>query len=65
MPTLTVALGTLAIATLVVLPAGIIQAPDETPGWKPIVSVVVLGLVGTAFAYLLYYELVSEAGASA
>ena len=63
-PTLTVALGTLAVATLVVLPAGIIQRPNETPGWKPIVSVVILGLVGTAFAYLLYYELVSEAGAS-
>jgi drug/metabolite transporter (DMT)-like permease len=28
------------------------------------VSVIILGLVGTAFAYLLYYELVSEAGAS-
>ena len=64
MPTLTVALGTLAVATLVVLPAGILQRPTETPGWKSIVSVVVLGLVGTAFAYLLYYELVSGAGAS-
>ena len=63
-PTLTVALGTLAVATLVVLPAGIVQRPSETPGWKPIASIVVLGLVGTAFAYLLYYELVSGAGAS-
>jgi drug/metabolite transporter (DMT)-like permease len=63
-PTLSVALGTLAVATLVVLPAGILQSPTETPGWKPIASIVVLGLVGTAFAYLLYYELVSGAGAS-
>jgi drug/metabolite transporter (DMT)-like permease len=63
-PILTIALGTLAVATLAVLPAGVVQAPGETPGWKPIVSVVVLGLVGTAFAYLLYYELVSGAGAS-
>ncbi len=63
-PTLTVALGTLAVATLVVLPAGIVQRPSETPGWKPIASIVVLGLVGTAFAYLLYYELVSGAGAT-
>ena len=63
-PILTVALGTLTVASLVVLPAGIVQAPSEAPGWKPIVSVVVLGLVGTAFAYLLYYELVSGAGAS-
>jgi drug/metabolite transporter (DMT)-like permease len=63
-PILAVALWTLAVATLVVLPAGILQAPSETPGWKPIASVIVLGLVGTAFAYLLYYELVSGAGAS-
>jgi drug/metabolite transporter (DMT)-like permease len=63
-PTLTVALGTLAVATLVVLPAGILQSPSETPGWKSIASVVVLALVGTAFAYLLYYALVSGAGAS-
>ncbi len=63
-PTLTVALGTLAVATLVVLPAGVVQSPSEPPGWKPIVSVVILGLVGTAFAYLLYYELVTGAGAS-
>ena len=63
-PTLTVALCTLAVATLVVLPAGVIQRPSDAPGWKPVVSVVILGLVGTAFAYLLYYELVSGAGAS-
>ena len=30
-------------------------ASDADPGWKSIASVVVLGVVGTAFAYLLYY----------
>jgi drug/metabolite transporter (DMT)-like permease len=63
-PTFTVALGTLVVATLAVLPAGVAQAPGEPPGWKPIASVVVLGLLGTAFAYLLYYELGSGAGAN-
>ena len=63
-PTLTVALGTLAIATLVLLPAGILQRPTEMPGWKSIASVIVLGLVGTAFAYLIYYALIAGAGAS-
>jgi drug/metabolite transporter (DMT)-like permease len=63
-PVMIVALGTLVVATLVVLPAGIAQFPSETPGWKSIASVVVLGVVGTAFAYLLYYGLVAGAGAS-
>ncbi len=41
--TLTVALGTLAVATLALLPAGVAQRPTETPGWKSIAAVVVLG----------------------
>jgi len=32
-----------AVATLVALPAGILQAPHTTPGWKEIGSVVALG----------------------
>ena len=62
--TLTVALGTLAVATLALLPAGVAQRPTETPGWKSIAAVVVLGTVATAFAYLLYYEILAGAGAS-
>src|SRR5213596_2787550 len=48
-----VALATTAIATAVALPAGVAQAPTETPGWKTIASVVALGIPGTAIAYLL------------
>jgi drug/metabolite transporter (DMT)-like permease len=33
------------------------------PGWKPILSVVFLGVVGTAFAYLLFYTIIAGAGA--
>jgi drug/metabolite transporter (DMT)-like permease len=62
--TLTVALGTLAVATLAVAPAGVLQRPSEMPGWKSIAAVVVLGIVGTAFAYLLYYGILAGAGAS-
>ena len=50
--------------TAAVLQAGIAQRGDTVPGWKSITSVVVLGVVGTAFAYLLYYGLVAGAGAS-
>jgi drug/metabolite transporter (DMT)-like permease len=63
-PVLVVALGTLAVATLALLPAAVVQRPTDVPGWKSIASVVVLGVVGTAFAYLLYYGLVAGAGAT-
>ena len=59
-----VALGTSLIAALVVSPFGIAQAPGHLPGWKPIASVIVLGIVGTAVAYLLFFTIISGAGAA-
>ena len=38
--------------------------PASSPGWETIVSVVVLGVVGTAFAYLLFFTLIAGAGAT-
>ena len=52
------------IATLVWLPVGIAQAPSEMPGWKTIGSVVMLGVPGTALAYLLFFGLITGAGAA-
>jgi len=51
-----------SVATLVALPAGILQAPHTTPGWKEIGSVVALGVPGTALAYLLFFGLIANAG---
>jgi len=59
-----VALGTSAVAAILVLPAGIAQAPADLPGWKTIGSVLVLGVIGTAFAYLLFFTIVAGAGAA-
>jgi drug/metabolite transporter (DMT)-like permease len=59
-----VSLASTAIATLVWLPVGIAQAPAEMPGWKTIGSVLVLGIPGTALAYLLFFGLVGGAGAA-
>ena len=53
-----------AIATLVWLPVGIAQAPSEMPGWKTIGSVLALGIPGTALAYLLFFGLITGAGAA-
>ena len=63
-PPLVVAFGTTVVATLVVLGPGIAEAPSATPGWKAIGSVVVLGVVGTAAAYLLFFAIIAGAGAA-
>jgi drug/metabolite transporter (DMT)-like permease len=59
-----VALASTSIATLVALPVGAAQAPGHVPGWKTIGSVVALGIPGTALAYLLFFGLISGAGAA-
>jgi drug/metabolite transporter (DMT)-like permease len=61
-PAHAVALGTAAVAALVVAPVGIAQAPHHVPSWKTFASIAVLGLAGTALAYLLFFALVSSAG---
>jgi drug/metabolite transporter (DMT)-like permease len=59
-----VAFASTVIATLVWLPVGVAQAPSQTPGWKTIGSVVALGIPGTALAYLLFFGLITGAGAA-
>ncbi|MFL5980014.1 MAG: DMT family transporter [Gaiellaceae bacterium] len=59
-----VALASTVISTLVALPFGVAQAPGEMPGWKTIGSVVMLGVPGTALAYLLFFGLITGAGAA-
>jgi drug/metabolite transporter (DMT)-like permease len=54
----------LATATVLTAPLGLAQMPSSVPGWKSTVSVVVLGVVGTGVAYILYYSLIAGAGAS-
>jgi drug/metabolite transporter (DMT)-like permease len=59
-----VALGTTIVAAIAMLPTGIAFAPRHVPGWEPIGSVVFLGVVGTAVAYLLFYTIIAGAGAA-
>jgi drug/metabolite transporter (DMT)-like permease len=61
---LAIALGSMSAATLLTAPFGLAQLPGEVPGWKTIVSVVVLGVGGSAIAYLLYFAIMIGAGAS-
>jgi drug/metabolite transporter (DMT)-like permease len=59
-----VAFAATAISTVVALPAAVVQAPSQAPGWKTIASVVALGVPGTAIAYLLFFGLITGAGAA-
>jgi drug/metabolite transporter (DMT)-like permease len=49
---------------LVLLPFGLAQMPGHAPGWKPIGSVLALGVAGTAIGTLLYYRLVESHGST-
>ena len=61
---LLVATGAMLAATLITTPFGIAQAPDHLPGWKVVGSMLALGILGTAVAYVLYFGLIAGAGAS-
>jgi drug/metabolite transporter (DMT)-like permease len=63
-PPLVTALGTLTAAALATLPAGLTELPGHVPGWKVSASVLTLGVAGTGLAYILYYGLLTGAGAS-
>lgn len=62
LPPALVAYGSLAWATLYVLPLGAAQA--AMPGWEALLSVLYLGVAATGLAYLLYFGLIAGAGAS-
>jgi drug/metabolite transporter (DMT)-like permease len=63
-PAIIPSLGTLLIASVTTLPLGLAQLPDHMPSGKAIGSLVALGALGLSAAYLLYYELITGAGAS-
>jgi drug/metabolite transporter (DMT)-like permease len=52
------------MGAVILLPFAAFQMPDEMPSWKAIGSIVVLGVLGTAFALLLYYRLLNRYGAA-
>jgi drug/metabolite transporter (DMT)-like permease len=57
--TTVVSTGTSAV---IVLPLAVAQPPSHLPGGLAIFAVIVLGLVGTAYAFVIYYQLISEIG---
>jgi len=52
------------VATVVLAPLAVTRLPNRIPNLEVIVSLVVLGLICTALAYLTFFALVAEVGAS-
>src|SRR5438445_12516748 len=50
--------------TIVLLPLAMTRLPSRIPNLEVIVSLLVLSIICTALAYLLYFSLVAEVGAS-
>jgi drug/metabolite transporter (DMT)-like permease len=58
------ATGALAAATVVLVPFAVAQAPAHVPSWEVVGSLLALSIGGTSVAYVLYYALLTSAGAS-
>ena len=56
--------GALGIASIMLLPFAIGGRPTETPTDEALASVAVLGLICTAFAFLIFFRLIAEIGPS-
>src|SRR4051794_4213954 len=54
----------IAVGAVLCLPAAIATAPSEAPGLRAVLAIVALGVVGTALAFVIFYKLITEAGAA-
>jgi drug/metabolite transporter (DMT)-like permease len=64
LPGLGVVAVSLGIAGIAYLPVGVAQAPSEWPSGKAVLAVVVLAVLCTAVAFLLFFQLIAEVGAA-
>lgn len=64
MPGLGVVAASLVVATAVNLPFGLTQLPARIPSGATLAAVVILALVCTALAFVVFYELVATVGAA-
>lgn len=49
---------------LILLPFALLQIPDHTPGWKPVLSLLGLAVLGTAVAQLFLFRILRLFGAA-
>ena len=62
LPQLGVVAASVGLCALVYLPFGLAQAPSEMPAPKVLASVAALGVICTALAFVLFFQLIAEIG---
>ncbi len=63
MPPAATSLVSMIATTVIVAPLAIATAPSDVPGLRATLAVAVLGVVGTALAFVIFYKLIGEIGA--
>lgn len=53
----------ITVAALLLAPFALATAPASAPGLRAVLAVLVLGAVGTALAFVIFYKLIAEVGA--
>ena len=61
-PPLGVIAAAIGIAALIYAPFAAFSLPDGVPGWKVSVSVLALGVICTALAFVVFFKLIAEIG---
>jgi drug/metabolite transporter (DMT)-like permease len=62
LPPVGVGAATMVVSALLTAPFGLASAPGSLPGAGPVAAVAALGVVGTGFAFWIFYTLISTVG---
>jgi drug/metabolite transporter (DMT)-like permease len=62
-PAVTTSFISVGAGCLLTLPVAAVSPPTEMPGARSLLALVVLGVAGTAFAFVIFYRLIAELGA--
>jgi drug/metabolite transporter (DMT)-like permease len=62
MPGLGVVASSLALSALIFVVPGLASLPGDAPSWQAVAATVVLGVVCSAIAFLVFFQLIREAG---
>lgn len=63
-PAVGVASATMAASALMLIPAAVATWPSQAPGAGPALAVLALGCGGTGLAFVIFYSLIADVGAS-
>ena len=63
-PALTTSFISVGAGCLLTLPLAAATPPTEAPGMRSLVALVILGVAGTAIAFVVFYRLIAELGAA-